>query len=123
MDTIIFVIHDAQEGVKSIEYLVNDIKDNPDAQHSLFFRFLMANSYYISKGETDSEGKRKLIGKHEVIFIPYSRMGKALEEFEGKKNIIFQKNCMIIAGDGEKPKAFRELIINWLLEKTEEITL
>ena len=123
VQTILLYINDKEDGLKAIQQLVDDIKANEEANHKLFFKFLMADSYYISMGTTDDEGKRYLIGNHEVIFMPITRLGKLETSFNQNKKIIFQKNCMILTGDGEKPKAMRSLIIDWLLEKKKEIKL
>ena len=123
METILFYITDKEEGLKAIKFLTDDIKANDDANHKLFFKFLMADSYYISMGTTDDEGQKHFIGEHEVIFMPQTRLGKLDTTFNENKKIIFMKNCMIIAGDGKKAKAMRELIIDWLLEKKKEIKL
>lgn len=121
--TILFYITNKEDGLKAIQYLIDDIKANEEAQHKLFFKFLFEGAYYISMGTTDDEGKRYLIGDHEVIFMPQPRMGSMEESFKQNKNIIFQKNCMIIAGDNGKAKTLRNVVIDWLLEKTEEIIL
>ena len=121
--TILLYITDKEDGLKAIQYLVDDIKANDEAHHKLYFKFLFNDAYYISMGTTDKDGKRYLIGDHELIFMPQTRLGSITDSFNQNKDIIFQKNCMVIAGDNEKAKAFRELIINWLLEKTEEINL
>lgn len=116
--TILFYVTDQENGIKAIKYLVDDIKANPEANHKLFFKFLMKGAYYISMGTTDDEGKRYLIGDHEVIFMPQTRLGF----LDGQnKNVIFQKNCMILAGDDDKTREFRGLIIDWLLEKREDL--
>jgi len=114
--TILFYVTDQNDGLKAIKYLIDDIKADPEADHKLFFKFLMQGAYYISMGTVDNEGKRHMIGDHEVIFMPATRLG-SLEN----KNIIFQKNCMFIAGDSEKTVEFRKLLIDWLLEKKEEL--
>ena len=80
------------------------------------------DAYKIYKKGT-YEGKKHLIGEHELIFIPSTRLGKFDTSFDENKNIIFQKNCMLIVGDGDKPKAYRKLLIDWLLEKKKEIKL
>lgn len=123
METIIFYITDKEDGLKAIKALTDDIKANEDANHKLYFRFLMADTYQVSMGCTDDEGQKHLIGEHEVLFMPSSRLGKLDISFNDNKNIIFQKNCMLIVGDGDKPKAYRELLIDWLLEKKKEIKL
>lgn len=121
--TILLYVTDREEGLKSIQYLIDDIKANKDAEHSLYFKYLFGDAYYISMGTTDKDGKKYFIGNHELIFIPQTKLGTLGESFRENKNIIFQKNCMIIAGNTEKPTALRELIINWLLEKTEDLKL
>ena len=123
MDTIIFYITDKEDGLKAIKALTDDIKADKDAEHKLYFRFLMANSYHVTMGCEDDEGKKHLIGEHELIFIPSTRLGNLDVSFNENKNIIFQKNCMLIVGDGEKPQAYRKLLIDWLLEKKKEIKL
>ena len=123
METIIFYITDKEDGLKAIKALTDDIKTNEDANHKLYFRFLMADTYQVSMGCTDDDGKKHLIGEHELLFMPSTRLGKLDTSFDQNKNIIFQKNCMLIVGDGDKPKAYRELLIDWLLEKKKEIKL
>lgn len=123
METIIFYITDKEDGLKAIKALTDDIKTNEDANHKLYFRFLMADTYQVSMGCTDDDGKKHLIGEHELLFMPSTRLGKLDTSFDQNKNIIFQKNCMLIVGDGDKPKAYRELLIDWLLEKKKEINL
>lgn len=123
METIIFYVTDKKNGVKAVQDLVDDIKANKDAEHKLFFKFLMADTYHISMGTTDDKGNRHLIGEHEVIFIPQTRLGKLDATFNENKKILYMKNCMTICGDGKKPKAMRALLIDWLLEKKKEIKL
>ena len=123
MDTILFYITDKEDGLKAIKALTDDIKNDNDANHKLYFRFLMADTYQVSMGCEDEEGKKHLIGEHELLFIPSTRLGKFDASFDENKNIIFQKNCMLIVGDGDKPKSYRKLLIDWLLEKKKEIKL
>lgn len=123
MDTILFYITDKEDGLKAIKALTDDIKNDNDADHKLYFRFLMADTYQVSMGCEDEEGKKHLIGEHEILFMPSTRLGKFDTSFDENKNIIFQKNCMLIVGDGDKPKAYRKLLIDWLLEKKKEIKL
>ena len=121
--TILLYVTDKEEGVKAIKYLVDDIQKNEDANHKLFFKFLFNGAYYISMGTTDKEGARHFIGNHEVIFMPQARLNSLIDSFADNKNIIAQKNCMIIAGDSEKTVKLRSDIIDWLLEKSEDISL
>lgn len=123
MDTIIFYITDKEDGLKAIQYLTDDIKADKDADHQLYFRFLMADTYQVSMGCVDDEGVKHMIGEHELLFMPSTRLGRLDVSFDQNKHVIFQKNCMLIAGDGEKPQAYRRLLIDWLLEKKKEIKL
>lgn len=123
MKTILLYITDKEDGLKAIKYLTDDIKANEEADHKLYFRFLMADTYQMSMGCNDDEGKPHLIGEHEILFMPSTRLGKLDISFDQNKKIIFQKNCMLIVGDGDKPKAYRQLLIDWLLEKKKEIKL
>lgn len=123
METILFYITDKEDGLKAIKFLTDDIKANEDANHKLYFRFLMADTYQVSMGCTDDDGNKHFIGNHEILFMPSSRLGKVDVSFDQNKKIIFQKNCMLIVGDGEKAKAYRALLIDWLLEKKKEIKL
>lgn len=123
METIIFYITDKEDGLKAIKSLTDDIKADNDADHKLYFRFLMADTYCVSMGCEEEDGTKHLIGEHEIIFMPSTRLGRLDSSFDQNKKIIFQKNCMLIVGDGEKPQAYRKLIIDWLLEKKKEIKL
>ena len=123
LETILFYITDKEDGLKAVKYLTDDIKADEDANHKLYFRFLMADTYQVSIGCTDDDGQKHLIGNHEVLFVPESRLGKLDTSFNQNKNIIFMKNCMFIAGDGEKASSTRKLLIDWLLEKKKEIKL
>ena len=91
MQTIIFYITDKEDGLKAIKALTDDIKADKDADHKLYFHFLMADTYHVSMGCEDDEGKKHLIGEHELIFIPSTRLGKFDTSFDENKNIIFQK--------------------------------
>ena len=123
VQTIIFYVTDKEDGLKAVKYLTDDIKANEEANHKLYFRFLMNDMYQVTMGCTDDDGQKHLIGNHEVLFIPSSKLGKWDVSFSENKKIIFQKNCMIMAGEGEKTKAMRALLIDWLLEKKKEIKL
>lgn len=119
MKTIIFYITDHEEIVKSVKNLTDDIKNREDASHQLYFKFLMGGAYTISRGRTDKNGVRELTGEHEILFIPSTRQ-RDIERLKETKTVIWYKNAMIIAGDGEKPKELRRLLINWLLNDKEE---
>lgn len=123
VETILFYITDKEDGLKAIKALTDDIKSNDDANHKLYFRFLMADTYQVSMGMKDEEGKPHLIGIHEILFMPETRLGRLDTSFNHNKKIIFQKNCMFIVGEGDKAKATRQLLIDWLLEKKKEIKL
>ena len=123
MKTILFYIVDKNDGLKAIQALTNDIKADKDADHKLYFKFLMADTYYICMGCEDEDKKKHFIGTNEVIFMPSSRLGKLETSFNQNKSIIFQKNCMLIVGDGKKPTEYRKLLIDWLLERKKEIKL
>ena len=123
VETILLYITDKEDGLKAIKYLTDDIKADTDADHKLYFGFLMADTYRVSMGCEDEDGKKHFIGKHELLFMPSTRLGKLDTSFDQNKKIIFQKNCMIISGDGEKATALRKLLIDWLLEKKKEIKL
>lgn len=120
MKTIIFVVHSQEEGIKSVTQLVNDIKATEEANHKIFFTNLPGNVYYICKGEAEEDGKKHFTGSHEVIFVPLERLSIAISRFKDKE-IVLEKNCMTLSGKGEKAKKNRTIIIDWLLEKMEEI--
>ena len=121
--TILFYVTDKEDGIKAVKYLIDDIKANDEAQHKLFFRPMMRGTYYISMGTTDDKGNRYMIGDHELLFMPQNSFEFLDGTFKENKTIILQKNCMVIAGETEKASELRNKIINWLLEKTEEVEL
>lgn len=120
MKTIIFYANSLEDSTTSLDYLINDIKDRDDAQHKLFFSFLMAQTYRISMGTQTDDGERHFVGEHEVIFIPSGRQ-QDIDRLKETKDVIFYKNCMSVAGPQRAEK--RQKLIDWLLEITEEINL
>lgn len=119
MKTIIFYTKDRDEAIRSVEFLTKDIQSREDASHQLYFRFLMAGAYSVARGTTDEKGNKELTGEHEIIFIPFNRQ-RDIERLKELKEVIWYKNAMIIAGNGEKPTELRRLLINWLLNDKEE---
>lgn len=118
MKTVIFYSTDIHDSVTAVKYLVDDIKAEEEANHKLFFKFLFENAYYISMGCVDDEGKRHFIGEHEVIFMPSERE-LDIERLKQTKDVVMYRNCMAISGD--KAKEFRKTLIDWLLEKKEDL--
>ena len=119
MKTIIFYIDDATDGIKAVQYLTDDIKAREDANHKLYFSFLMNGAWMVSMGCEDTDGKKHFIGEHEIVFMPTNRQ-RDIERLKDVKTVVWFKNCMIIAGEGAKPTELRQLLIDWLLEKKED---
>ena len=119
MKTIMLTSQNKEDSIKSVNYLVEDIKAREDANHKLYFRFLMAGAYMVSMGCEDTDGVKHFVGEHEIIFMPSNRT-QDIERLKELKDIVWLKNCMIIAGDGDKPKKLRNSLIDWLLEKKED---
>ena len=115
MDSIIFYITDREEGTKAVQYLCEDIKARQDAEHKLYFKFLLSGAYMVSMGCEDTDGNKHFIGEHEIIFMPVGRQSD-IERLKDTKNVIWYKNCMIMAGDSDKTKELRQVLIDWLLE-------
>ena len=115
MKSIIFYITDKSDGVKAVQDLCDSIKAREDAGHKLYFKFLMAGAYVITMGTEDADGNKFFVGEHEIIFIPVHRQGD-IERLKETKEVVWYKNCMIMAGDNEKARALRDLLIDWLLE-------
>lgn len=120
MKTIIFYTTDANDAVTSAQDLSDSIVLREDAKHKLYFRILFGGAYVISMGCVDVDGKKQFIGNHEIIFIP-ARRQQDIERLKESKDVVWYKNCMIMAGSGEKATALRDLLIDWLLEKTEKL--
>lgn len=120
MKTIIFYIVDRENGISAVRGLCDDIQAREDAKHKLYFKFLMNGTYMISMGCKDTDGIKHFVGNHEIIFIPANRQ-QDIERLKETKNVVWYKNCMIMAGEGEHPTRLRSILIDWLLEKMEDI--
>ena len=116
--TIMFYIVNKEDGVKAVKYLTEDIKAREDANHQLYFRFLLGGAYMVSRGRVNKLGIKELIGNNEIVFIPSIRQ-RDIERLKDLKNVIWFKNVMVIAGKNKKAKELRNLLIDWLLENKE----
>jgi len=114
MDTILLYAKDRFDAAEALTILCNDIKAVEEANHKLYFRRLMFNSFTISSGHTDEDGTRHLDGDKEVVIFPMERE-EQLEKLKVGKNILELRNCNWIIGEGEKAVERRSHIINWLL--------
>ena len=120
MKSVIFLVHDTEDGLATITQLTQDIKSNSDANHKLYFRVLLNNVYSITRGEVDKDGLTQLVGDREVIFLPMNKGNTSkhlIGRMQEEKEVIFMDNCMYIAGDGDKKRDRRSLLIDWLLGK------
>lgn len=122
MKSIIFLVHDREDGLAAITQLTQDIKSYGEANHKLYFRVLLNNVYAITRGEIDKDNVTKLVGDREVIFLPMNdgiNSKHLLGRVSENKEVVFMDNCMFICGDGEKKVDRRKLLIDWLLEKVD----
>lgn len=117
-NTIMFYIVDQEDGINAVKYLTEDIKSREEANHKLYFRFLLGGAYVVSRGHVNDQGIKEMIGNNEIIFIPSIRQ-RDIERLKELKNVIWYKNIMTIAGKSKKSKELRQLLIDWLLEKRE----
>ena len=122
MNTVIFYASTSDDLVESIKVLSEAIREREDTAHKLYFAPLMMNVYLLSMGCTDKDNKKHLIGNHEVIFIPNNRK-ETIERLEATKNVVAKKSCMCIVGDSDRKRKKLQKLIDWLLEKEEEIKL
>ena len=123
METILLLATKPIDAHQSLSYICEDIKANEEADHQLYFRRVMFGAFTISKGkvtETDLGGgltKKdcELTGEHELIIFP-AAYEEQLEKLKSSgKTLVLVRNCMCIAGEGEKKKTLRSAIIDWLL--------
>lgn len=123
MKTVIFLVHNTENGLAAITQLTQDIKSYDEANHKLYFRVLFNNAYMITRGEVGEDNAIKLVGEREVLFMPMNK-GITSEHLLGRvskdKEVIFMDNCMYICGDGEKKVERRKLLIDWLLDKEDK---
>lgn len=126
METILLVATKPIDAHQSVSYICEDIKAREDADHQLFFRRVMFGAFTICKGEvtmTDLGGGMSkkdcaLTGEHELIIFPaaYEEQLEKIKAVSSGKHLVLVKNCMSIAGPGEKKQLFRREIIDWLLD-------
>ena len=114
MDTILLYATDRFDAAEALTILCNDIKAIEEANHRLYFRRLMFNSFTISSGHTDEDGTRHLDGEREVVIFPMEKE-EHLEKLKAGKNILELRNCNWIIGEGDKTIKRRRHIIDWLL--------
>ena len=122
MKSVIFLVYNKEDGLATITQLTQDIKASEDANHKLYFRSLFRGIYTITRGETDENGNKSLVGEREVIFLPMDDTNTSkinLGKMSENKEVIFMDNCMFICGDSNKKDKRRKDLINWLLEKCE----
>lgn len=124
MESILLLAQKPIDAHQSLSYICEDIKANEEADHQLFFRRVMFGGFTISKGEvteTDlGNGLTKkdcaLTGEHELIIFPAANEEHLEKLRESGKTLVLVRNCMCIAGEGEKSASLRKAIIDWLLD-------
>ena len=122
MKTIIFHYSNPDALYTSVGHLCKVIKERKEAKHRLFIRPLMQYIYTISMGCETTDGERNFIGEHEVIFVG-SHMTDVIERLKRTKDIVCDINGMCIVGTSEEKQEKTNKLIDWLLEKEEEIKL
>ena len=123
MQTILLIANTPEAAFKAVSYICEDIKSNSEADHKLYFARIMAGGFHISKGKVIeheitpgiTEKTSELTGEHELIIFP-AIYNDGIEKLKSAKELLFVKNCMSAAGEGEKKQEFRKAIINWLLD-------
>lgn len=121
LKTIIFWANSPEDIVKSIAFLSEVIKEREDTHHKLFFSPLMLNTYKLGMGEIGDDGKPHFTGNNEVIFMP--KVDETIQRMIELKHVRYSKNCMSFVGESEAKMKKTNDIIDWLLEKVEEIKL
>ena len=120
--TIIFQASSSDDMIASIKTLSEAIKLREDTAHKLFFVPLMLNMYLLSMGCVDTDGKKHIIGNHEIIFLPTVRED-TIARIEATKNVLYKKSCMCFVGESDKNQKKLNDIIDWVLEMKEDIDL
>ena len=119
MKTIIFTSASPENHLKSCETLNNACLADERCKHHIFFRPVMTNVFQWINGNKTADGKDVVLGNHEILYLPANKT-EEIARLERTKNVVLKKNCMCFVGkDDTKVKN----LINWLLEKTEEIEL
>ena len=114
MDSIIFYATTRENALKAVTVMTQAIKAREDAAHKLFFASRLMGEYDICRGTVDADGKRQLVGDHEIIFFPASRE-QDLERLKAVKTVVDCHNCMWICGDSEEKIHRVQYLIDWLL--------
>ncbi len=105
METLIFLITNKEDGLASITYFCNEVKDREDANHQLGFTRRLMGTYTIFNSLNVDKATK------EIIFCPSGRIG----DIKKGKNIIDVKNCMWFVGEYDSAKNRIKSIIDWML--------